>query len=86
MESTGVYWKPIFNVLGDDFEILLVNARHVKNVPGHKTDKKDSRWLAKLLLSGLLKGSFIPDRPFRELRDFARYKKKLTHQVVADKS
>ena len=77
MESTGVYWKPIFNVLGDDFEILLVNARHVKNVPGHKTDKRDSRWLAKLLLSGLLKGSFIPERPFRELRDLTRYKKKL---------
>jgi hypothetical protein len=52
----GFYWKPVFNVLGDDFQILLVNARHIKNVPGHKTDKKDSRWLAKLLLSGLLKG------------------------------
>ncbi len=86
MESTGVYWKPIFNVLGDDFEILLVNARHVKNVPGHKTDKRDSRWLAKLLLSGLLKGSFIPERPFRELRDLTRYKKKLTNQVAADKN
>jgi len=86
MESTGIYWKPIFNVLGDDFEILLVNARHVKNVPGHKTDKRDSRWLAKLLLSGLLKGSFIPERPFRELRDLTRYKKKLTNQVAADKN
>jgi transposase len=86
MESTGVYWKPIFNVLGDDFEILLVNARHVKNIPGHKTDKRDSRWLAKLLLSGLLKGSFIPERPFRELRDLARYKTKLIHQVAADKN
>jgi transposase len=60
MESTGVYWKPVFNVLEEGFEIILVNARHVKNVPGHKTDKKDSRWLSKLLLSGLLKGSFIP--------------------------
>jgi transposase len=86
MESTGVYWKPIFNVLGDDFVILLVNARHVKNVPGHKTDKKDSRWLAKLLLSGLLKGSFIPERPFRELRDLTRYRKKLVQQVSADKN
>ena len=73
-------------MLGDDFEILLVNARHVKNVPGHKTDKRDSRWLVKLLLSGLLKGSFIPDRPFRELRDLARYKKKLTNQVAAEKN
>jgi len=86
MESTGIYWKPIFNVLGDDFEILLVNARHVKNVPGHKTDKRDSRWLAKLLISGLLKGSFIPERPFRELRDLNRYRTKLTNQVSADKN
>jgi transposase len=86
MESTGVYWKPVFNVLGDDFEILLVNARHVKNVPGHKTDKRDSRWLAKLLLSGLLKGSFIPKRVFREFRDLTRYKTKLTNQVSADKN
>ena len=52
MESTGVYWKPVFNILEADFEILLVNARHVKNVPGHKTDTKDSRWITKLLLSG----------------------------------
>jgi transposase len=86
MESTGVYWKPVFNVLGDDFVILLVNARHVKNVPGHKTDKKDSRWLVKLLLSGLLKGSFIPERPFMELRDLTRYRKKLVQQVTADKN
>jgi transposase len=86
MESTGIFWKPIFNVLGDDFEILLVNARHVKNVPGHKTDKRDSRWLAKLLLSGLLKGSFIPDRAIRELRDLTRYKTKLTNQVAAEKN
>lgn len=62
MESTGVYWKPIFNILESDFEIILVNARHIKNVPGQKTDKKDSKWIAKLLLSGLLKGSFIPKK------------------------
>jgi transposase len=86
MESTGVYWKPVFNILGDDFVILLVNARHVKNVPGHKTDKKDSRWLAKLLLSGLLKSSFIPKRSIRELRDLTRYKTKLTNQVSAEKN
>jgi transposase len=86
MESTGVYWKPVFNVLGDDFMILLVNARHVKNVPGHKTDKKDSRWLAKLLLSGLLKGSFIPERRLRELRDLTRYKTKLTNQISAERN
>ena len=86
MESTGVYWKPVFNILGDDFELLLVNARHVKNVPGHKTDKKDSRWLAKLLLSGLLRGSYIPCRDIRELRDLTRYKTKLTNQVSAEKN
>lgn len=86
MESTGIYWKPIFNVLGDDFEILLVNARHVKNVSGHKTDKRDSGWLAKLLLSGLLKGSFIPERSFRELRDLTRYRKKLINQIAAEKN
>ena len=86
MESTGVYWKPVFNVLGDEFEILLVNARHVKNVPGHKTDKRDSRWLAKLLLSGLLKGSFIPPKHIRELRDLTRYKTKLVRTVSAEKN
>ena len=72
MESTGIYWKPVFNILEEDFEILLVNARHVKNVPGHKTDKKDSMWLSKLLLSGLLKTSFIPPQDIRELRDMVR--------------
>jgi transposase len=86
MESTGVYWKPVFNILERDFEVLLVNARHVKNVPGHKTDTKDSRWLTKLLLSGLLKGSFIPPREIRQLRDLTRYKRKLTQQVAAEKN
>jgi len=62
MESTGVYWKPVYYVLEEYFDILLVNARHIKNVPGHKTDKKDSEWIAKLLLSGLLKSSFVPRR------------------------
>jgi len=86
MESTGVYWKPVFNVLEEDFEVILVNARHVKNVPGHKTDKKDSRWLSKLLLSGLLKGSFIPPVDIRELRDLTRYKKKVTAQAASEKN
>lgn len=86
MESTGVYWKPVFNVLEEDFEILLVNARHVKNVPGHKTDKKDSRWLSKLLLSGLLKGSFIPPCDIRELRDLVRYKKKVIEDCASEKN
>lgn len=86
MESTGIYWKPVFNILEEDFEVILVNARHVKNVPGHKTDKKDSRWLSKLLLSGLLKGSFIPPRDIRELRDLVRYKKKVVGQAASEKN
>jgi len=77
MESTGVYWKPFFNILEDNFEVILVNARHVKNVPGRKTDVQDSEWLSKLLRSGLVKGSFIPPRDIRELRDLTRYKRKL---------
>lgn len=86
IESTGVYWKPIFNILGDEFEIILVNARHVKNVPGRKTDVKDSEWLAKLLISGLLKASFIPPKNIRELRDLTRYQGKLINQVSAEKN
>lgn len=86
MESTGVYWKPVFNVLEEDFQILLVNARHVKNIPGHKTDKKDSIWLSKLLLSGLLKGSFIPPVEIRELRDLVRYRKKVVGQAASEKN
>jgi transposase len=86
MESTGVYWKPIFNILEDSFEIMLVNARHLKNVPGRKTDKADSRWICKLLLSGLLKGSFVPPENIRELRDLSRYKTKLTREVASEKN
>ena len=86
MESTGGYWKPVYNILSADFEIILVNARHIKNVPGHKTDKKDSSWIAKLLLSGLLKGSFIPEQSIRELRELYRYKRKLIGQRVAERN
>ena len=86
MESTGVYWKPVYNILESDFEILLVNARHIKNVPGQKTDKKDSKWITKLLLSGLLKGSFIPPKPIRELRDLTRYKRKVIESISSDKN
>jgi transposase len=86
MESTGIYWKPLFNILEEDFEIILVNARHIKNVPGHKTDKKDSIWISKLLLSGLLKGSFIPPVEIRELRDLIRYKKKKTQFIASEKN
>ena len=78
MESTGVFWKPIFNILEAQFEILLVNARHIKNVPGRKTDVKDCEWIADLLRHGLLKASFVPDRPQRELRDLTRHRVQLT--------
>ncbi len=86
MESTGVYWKPVFNILDGDFQILLVNANHIKNIPGHKTDKKDSVWIAKLLLSGLLKASFIPPRIIRDLRDLCRYRKKLVQQATSERN
>ncbi|MBA4417579.1 MAG: IS110 family transposase [Syntrophus sp. (in: bacteria)] len=85
MESTGVYWKPIFNILEDTFEVILVNARHVKNVPGRKTDVKDSEWLCKLLRSGLVRGSFIPPKEIRELRDLTRYRRKLIQAVTSEK-
>ena len=74
MESTGVYWKPIFNILEKRFQVLLVNARSIKHVPGRKTDQKDSQWIAQLLQYGLLKGSFIPPRQQRELRDLTRHR------------
>jgi len=69
LESTGVYWKPIWNLLEDRFALLLVNPRHIKAVPGRKTDVLDAEWLADLLRHGLLKASFVPDRAQRELRE-----------------
>jgi transposase len=86
MESTGVYWKPVYNILEEDFVIVLVNARHIKNIPGDKTDKKDSRRIAKLLLAGLLKGSFIPTRSVREMRDLTRYKRRIIEQISSEKN
>jgi transposase len=80
MESTGDYWKPVHNLLEDDFEVLLVNAQHVKHVPGRKTDVGDSVWLAELLLYGLLKPSFIPPKPQRALRDLTRYRTGLVQE------
>jgi transposase len=76
MESTGVYWKPIFFVLEDGFTVLLVNAQHLKHVPGRKSDVQDSAWIAQLLENGLLRGSFVPPVPIRDLRDLTRYRKK----------
>ncbi len=80
MESTGVYWKPIFNILEDHMEVILANARNIKNVPGRKTDVKDCQWIAKLLRHGLIEGSFIPPKPIRQLRDLTRYRQKLIQQ------
>jgi transposase len=73
MESTGSYWKPVFNLLEEHFTTWLVNPAHIKAVPGRKTDVKDSEWIADLLQHGLLKPSFIPDRAQRELRELTRY-------------
>lgn len=86
MESSGSYWKPIFNILEDTFVVLLVNPRHIKNVPGRKTDVKDSEWICKLLIRGLLSPSFIPPLPFRQLRDLTRYRKKLVQQIATEKN
>jgi transposase len=77
MESTGVYWKPIFNILESEFTVLLVNAQHIKFVPGRKTDVKDAEWIAQLLRHGLLKASFVPEVDQRDLRDLTRYRTKL---------
>ena len=81
MESTGVCWKPIFNILEERFEILLADAHHLKNVPGRKTDIKDCQWIAQLLQHGLLRGSFIPPRPQRELRDLTRQRTQLVDEA-----
>jgi len=80
MESTGVYWKPIYNILETRFTVLLVNARHLKQVPGRKSDIRDCQWIAQLLQHGLLKGSFIPPRPQRELRDLTRHRTQLVEE------
>jgi transposase len=88
MEATGQYWKPVWYVLEERaFELLLVNARHVKIVPGRKTDVKDAEWLAELLEHGLLRGSFVPPAAIRELRDLTRYRKRLiqTHSSEAQR-
>mgnify|MGYP005856085561 CR=1 FL=1 len=81
MESTGVYWKPVYNLLeSTGMEVLVVNAQHIKAVPGRKTDIKDAEWIADLLRHGLLRGSFIPDRPQRELQELVRYRRSLIQE------
>jgi len=86
LESTGVYWKPAWNVLESSFTLLLVNARHIKQVPGRKTDVKDCEWIADLLRHGLLRASFVPDRPQRELRELTRYRTTLVRERSAERS
>ncbi len=75
MEATGVYWKPVWHILEDDFELMLVNARHVKQVPGRKTDLSDAAWLCQLAEAGLLKANFVPPKAIRDLRQLTRYRK-----------
>ena len=75
MEATGVYWQPVWHILEDAFELTLCNARHVKNVPGRKTDVSDAEWLCQLMEAGLLRGSFVPPKPQRALRALTRYRK-----------
>ena len=80
MESTGVDWKPVWNILEGQLEILRVNAQHIQAVPGRKTDQKDSEWIADWLQQGLRKGSFVPPTPVRELRDLTRYRVRLAQE------
>ena len=80
MESTGVYWRPVYNLLEGLFTLLVVNAQHIKAVPGRKTDVKDAAWIAELLRHGLLRGSFIPSKPQRQLRELTRYRSTLVQE------
>lgn len=84
MESTGSYWKPVYNLLEDRFQLLLVNAQHLKSVPGRKTDMKDAEWIAQLLRHGLVRASYVPARKERELRELIRYRTSLTRERAAE--
>lgn len=86
MEGTGIYWRPVYETLEDAFDLWLVNARHVKNVPGRKSDVIDAEWLAKLLSSGLLRKSFVPEMDIRELRDLTRYRRTLVQEQTTQKN
>jgi transposase len=90
MESTGIYWQPVYAILeaafSDEMHLLVVNARHMKNVPGKKTDMRDAEWIATLLRAGLLKGSFIPEREIRDLRQLTRYRKALIRDITSQKN
>lgn len=86
MESTGIYWKPVYNILEGYFDITLANAQRIKNVPGRKTDVSDSEWIAKLLRHGLIEKSFVPSQDLRELRDLTRLRKKWIGNLTAEKN
>ena len=86
MEGTGVYWRPVYGLLEDTFEMILGNAQHIKNVPGRKTDVKDSEWLANLARHGLIAKSFVPPKPLRQLRDLLRYRRKLMESRTAERN
>lgn len=86
MESTGVYWKPVYAVLEGGFELVVGNAHHIRNVPGRKTDVKDSEWLADLTRHGLIRKSFVPPKPMRELRDLLRYRRKLVESGSSERN
>ena len=81
MESTGVYWRPVYYLLEDDFQCWLLNAAHLRNVPGRKTDVADSVWICQLVEHGLVRPSFVPPKPIRELRDLTRYRKALIQEL-----
>ncbi len=90
MESTGIYWQPVYAVLetslSDEMHLLVVNARHMRNVPGKKTDMRDAEWIATLLRAGLLKGSFIPEHDIRDLRQYTRYRKAIIRDITSQKN
>jgi transposase len=86
MESTGVYWKPVYSVLEGSFELIVGNARHIRNVPGRKTDVKDAEWIADLVRHGLIAKSFVPPPPLRELRELLRYRRKLVESQAAERN
>jgi transposase len=86
LEGTGIYWRPVYEVLEDAFELILGNAHHIKNVPGRKTDVKDSEWLADLARHGLIAKSFVPPKPLRRLRELLRYRRKLLESRTAERN
>jgi len=86
MESTGIYWHPVYAALEGHFDLIVGNARHIKNVPGRKTDVKDWEWISDLARHGLIARSFVPPRPIRDLRDLTRYRRKLSQTQASERN